>query len=223
MTCRLGLVALGDSITRGDGEPALGVPARSWALWLAEALELPYTNLAADAAVASTVVREQLPRVHADYDVAGLYVGVNDARGADWHAQRYAADLGVTLSRLRERAARVLAFTIPVDLGRPQAGHKVAEADALIRSRAAEHGAIVVELADLRGWRLRLPDAVHLTALGQLELADRAALALGASRLPSTLADPHRSRRAMVRFGARWGALLARDLMRRKVEAVRLR
>ena len=37
---RLGLVALGDSITVGDGEPALGVSCRPWALWLARALEL---------------------------------------------------------------------------------------------------------------------------------------------------------------------------------------
>ena len=36
MTTR-GLVALGDSITNGHGEPALGVPMQSWAQWLAEA------------------------------------------------------------------------------------------------------------------------------------------------------------------------------------------
>src|SRR3712207_7008642 len=34
---RRGLVALGDSITNGLGEPALGVPSQSWAQWLAEA------------------------------------------------------------------------------------------------------------------------------------------------------------------------------------------
>ena len=48
--CRLGLIALGDSITKGEGEPALGVSHRSWSLWLAEALDLPYTNRAVDGA-----------------------------------------------------------------------------------------------------------------------------------------------------------------------------
>jgi hypothetical protein len=48
---RRGLVALGDSITRGrGGTPALGVHFQSWAQWLAEALELPLTNLAGDGA-----------------------------------------------------------------------------------------------------------------------------------------------------------------------------
>ena len=45
-----GLVALGDSITNGHGEPALGVPMQSWAQWLAEALALPFTKLARDGA-----------------------------------------------------------------------------------------------------------------------------------------------------------------------------
>ena len=224
--CRLGLVALGDSITRGEGEPALGVPYRPWALWLAEALELPYTNLAANSAVAASLVSGQLPRVTASYDVAGLYVGVNDARGPDWDPDPFAALLRRALGHLAAHATHVVTFTIPVDLGRPRAGAKVGEANALIRAAAAEHGAACAELADLRGWALLLPDAVHLTALGQLELADRAAGALrfaGApvASLPSDLAEPRTDGRARLRFATRWGRMLARDLVRRRVEAWR--
>ena len=59
MTVRRGVVALGDSITRGrGGAPALGVHPQSWALWLAEALELPVTILARDGAQARDVVRK---------------------------------------------------------------------------------------------------------------------------------------------------------------------
>jgi hypothetical protein len=52
-------------------------------------------------------------------------------------------------------------------------------------------------------------------------MADRAARALGASTLPSSLIEVHDSRRARARFTARWSVLLARDVRRRAVERVR--
>lgn len=224
--CRLGLIALGDSITKGDGEPALGVSHRSWSLWLAQALDLPYTNRAVDGALASELVRDQLTGVRADYDLACLYIGVNDARGPDWDPDRFAAALDAALAHLRARATRVLTLTIPLDLGRPRAGAAVPRANALIRRLAGEHDAVCAELSDLRGWRLLQPDAVHPTALGQLEIADRAAGALAAAgvpvaRPPSAFADPDGSRRAGARFAVRWGSLLARDLAHRRLEAMR--
>src|SRR3954447_2407291 len=78
MTTTRGLVALGDSITNGHGEPALGVHSQSWAQWLAEALELPFTKLAADGARAADVLRDQVPRLRGPYDLACVYAGVND-------------------------------------------------------------------------------------------------------------------------------------------------
>lgn len=218
--CRLGLLALGDSITNGDGEPALGVPCRSWALWLAQALELPYTNLARDGAVVADVLAEQVPRVRGAFNLGCLYIGVNDVRRLDFDAPRFAADLAAALARLAEHADRLLTFTIPLDLGRPRAGAKVGTANAVIRRLAGEHGAACAALDDLCGTRLLLPDAVHLTAVGQLELADRAARALGHPRLPSRDARPA-SPLARARFARRWGAMLACDLVRRAVERVR--
>jgi len=217
---RLGLIALGDSITGGDGEPALGVPCRSWALWLAQALELPYTNLAWDGAVIADVVAGQLPRVRGEYDLACLFVGVNDVRGPRWNPARYAEDLDVALGALTAHASRVLVLTIPLDLGRPRAGRaKVAAANESIRRGAAAHGAECASLDDLRGARMLLPDAVHPTALGQLEIADRAALALGdVARLPSTLRRASVRPGARARFAARWGVMLGRDLVRRAAD-----
>jgi hypothetical protein len=52
-------------------------------------------------------------------------------------------------------------------------------------------------------------------------MADRAARALGAATLPSSLVEVHDSRRARARFAARWGVLLARDVRRRTAERVR--
>src|SRR3954452_24794695 len=61
-----GLVALGDSITNGRGEPALGVHAQSWAQWLPEALELPFTKLAGHGAPAAHAPRARGPPARAD-------------------------------------------------------------------------------------------------------------------------------------------------------------
>jgi lysophospholipase L1-like esterase len=219
--CRLGLVALGDSITYGEGGIVLGVDGRSWALWLAMALELPYSNFAVPGVDAAHVVARQLPRVRADYDLACLYIGVNDVRAPDWDAGAYEHDLRAALAGVAARAARTLTCTLPLDLGRPPAGEKVRALNAIVRSAAAAHGAVVCDLEDLAGWRLVLPDAVHPTALGQLEIADRAARALGAPRLPSSLVDVERGRRATLRFARGWAGDLRRDLVRRRVERLR--
>jgi GDSL-like Lipase/Acylhydrolase family len=219
---RRGLVALGDSITNGHGEPALGVTMQSWAQWLAEALELPFTKLARDGARASDVLRDLVPRLDGPYDVGCLHVGVNDARSLDWDAAAFERDAGDVVDALAACSERLLICTVPADLGRPRAWPKPQEASAILRAAAARHGATIVDLDDLAGPPWVLPDAVHPTALGQLEIADRAARALGAPRAPSSLVEVYSSRRARARFGARWGVLLGKDLQRRAVERVRL-
>ena len=213
-----GLVALGDSITNGHGEPALGVPAQSWAQWLAEALELPFTKLAADGALTADVLRDQVPRLRGPYDVGCVYSGVNDVRSLSFDAAAYERDLRAVAAAVAEASARLALCTLPADLGRPRAAPKPVAAGAIVRRLAAELGAVVVDLDDLAGAPWLLPDAVHPTAVGQLEIADRAARALGAPRLPSTTVEVHDSRRARGRFAARHGVLLASDLRRRAVE-----
>jgi lysophospholipase L1-like esterase len=205
------LVALGDSITRGRGmAPAYGADPRSWAAWLAEAMELPFLNLASDGAGAAGVRREQLPRVP-DCAVATLYVGVNDARRPDFDAAAFEDDVRALFAGLRERARRVAVLTIPLDLGRPRAGEDVVTANALLRSLGGE----VVSLEDFGGWRHVLPDAVHPTALGQVEIAMRAARALGAGPIDT---DAHRSLRGDLRFAPFYARQLAKDHLRRHRE-----
>lgn len=213
------LAALGDSITRGHGEPALGVHCQSWALWLAEALGYAYLGLATDGALAADVRREQLPAVPPDgVTLACLHVGVNDARSVRWDPAAYERDVAAILDGLAERAGRVLVCTLPEDVGRPPAAPKPAAASAIVRRLAATRGAVCVELVDLAGPRLLLPDAVHPTAPGQLEIADRAARALGAPRLPSELVEEDRSAGGRVRYARRYAHLLAGDLRRRARE-----
>jgi lysophospholipase L1-like esterase len=167
-----GLVGLGDSVTVGPGD------GPSWAELLARGLGLRCTILAQDGAVVADVLRDQLPRVADRHDVACLYAGVNDARGYDFDPAAYERDLRLVARALRERADRLLLVTLPLDLGRPPAAPKPAIANEAVRRVAAETGAALCVLDDLAGPALLEPDAVHPTAAGQREIADRAARVL---------------------------------------------
>jgi lysophospholipase L1-like esterase len=170
-----------------------GLGAQSWAQWLAEAMGLPFTRYAVNGATAAGVVREQVPRVTRDYDVATLYVGVNDVRNAGWDVRAYEEDLDIATGALARRSQRLALLTIPLDVGLPPAGAKVGEANAAIERVARRHGATVVDLRDFTGPRWVWADRVHATATGQVEIADRAARALGAPIPSQTVVDPPRA------------------------------
>ena len=74
-------------------------------------------------------------------------------------------------------------------------------AGAAIRRVAAATDAAVCDLDDLAGRMLLWPDAVHPTAVGQLEIADRAARALGGAVVPSSLAEVPHGTAASLRHG----------------------
>ncbi|MFP5363317.1 MAG: GDSL-type esterase/lipase family protein [Thermoleophilia bacterium] len=213
---RLGLVALGDSITVGEGTMALGVTPLSWAQWLARALDLPFTSYAVNGATTGDVLGLQLARVRAPHDVAALYVGVNDVRAPDFDAAAYERDLDAVAAGLAARADRLLILSLPEDLGRPTSAPKPAIANGAVRRVAARHGAALADLADFGGWTHVLPDAVHPTAIGQLEIADRAARALGATLLPSALLGERRGH--VARYAPHHARALVRDVARRARE-----
>jgi len=213
---RLGLVALGDSITVGEGSMALGITPLSWAQWLARALDLPFTSYASNGATAGDVLHAQLPRVRADYDIAALYAGVNDVRMPLFDPAPYEQDLDAIAAGLAPRADRLLMLTLPEDLGRPASAPKPAQANEVVRRVAARHGAVVADLSDFGRWMHVLPDVVHPTALGQLEIADRAARALEAPVLPSALVADQRA--PDLRYVPAHARALARDLVRRARE-----
>ena len=212
-----GLVALGDSITHGDGEPMLDVHCQSWAQWLAEALALPFTNLAVDGGQAGDVLREQVPRLAGPYDVGCLYTGVNDARDPAWDAAAYTRDLEAVLAALVPACDLVLVCTVPEDLGRPTAAPKPVAANAIVRAAAQRAGARIVALDDFAGAAWTLPDAVHATAAGQVEIARRALAASGLeSHAPLPQAD--RSPGALRRWRRRRARLGLQDRRRLAVE-----
>ena len=185
--CRLGVLAFGDSITNGGGELQWGVALQSWALWVARALELPYSPFAVDGARIGDVLERQLPAVPAGarYDVGCLYIGVNDVRGLDWDRPAFERGHRAALGFLNERCERVLTLTVPLDLGRPRAGAKVAEVNAAIEASARDAGALVVDLREFRARNLVMADHVHPTAFGQIAIAERALAVLARDGLPT--------------------------------------
>jgi lysophospholipase L1-like esterase len=222
--CRLGVVALGDSITNGGGELQWGVALQSWALWTARGLGLPYTPFAEDGARAADVVARQLPALAdrgpagARYDLGCLYIGVNDVRALDWDAAAFARDHAQALAALRERCDRVLAVTMPRDLGRPLAGH-VDEGNAIVEAQARAAGALLLDLRDFGARNLVMADHVHPTAFGQIAIAERALDVLAADGLavrvrPRTLVayetTPLRRLRGDVRYLLRHAKVSAR-------------
>ncbi|QEC47605.1 hypothetical protein FSW04_08470 [Baekduia soli] len=216
------VLGLGDSISCGPEEGAFGVPPRAWAQWLAEALDLPFHRLARAGAVAPDIAAGLLPRARGDYALACVHVGTNDVRAPGWDPGAYAQALETILATLAPRAQRLCVATLPLDLGRPRAGAKVAVLNAIVRAAAARHDAAVAGLDDLRGWRLVFPDAVHPTALGQLEIAERAAAALGLAARPAAIAGVMRGPRADLRYAlTRQPAHLLRDRRRRWAERAR--
>lgn len=209
-----GVVALGDSITRGrGGTPALGVHFQSWAQWLAEALALPFTNLAADGATVADVLAGQVPRLAGPYDLGLLFVGVNDARSLAWDAAAYERDVRAVANALHGACARVAVLTLPEDLGRPSCAPKPAQANAALRRLDDIE---LVELADFGGPRVVLPDAIHPTAPGMVAIARRALTALAPGvEWSSDDAEGRQSSARWIWYGGWWGKLWVKDVVRR--------
>jgi lysophospholipase L1-like esterase len=217
---RCGILAFGDSITNGGGELQWGVALQSWVQWVARGLGLPFTSYAVDGARTVDVATRQIPaysrlavRPNARYDLGCLYIGVNDVRALDWDPAGFEADHDAALGFLRERCDVVLAVTIPLDLGRPRAGAKVVQANAMIERNARHHRALILDLRGFGARNLLMADQVHPTALGQINIAERAlatldAAGIAAKHRPSALVDVNPS--ALRRLQGDWTYLYRR-------------
>jgi lysophospholipase L1-like esterase len=211
--CQLGVLAFGDSITNGGGELQWGVALQSWAQWVARALGLAITNYAVDGASAGDVVRGQVPAferlsAHPDarYELGCLYIGVNDVRGLGFSTGAFERDLRLALQFLKRHCDRILAVTIPLDLGRPRARANVVLANQVIERLAAELGALVVDLSDFRARNLVMTDHVHPTAFGQIAIAERALAVLDRDGLQART-EP----RSLIVFQTTWWKRLRGD------------
>ncbi len=211
---RFGVLAFGDSITNGGGELQWGVALQSWALWVARALGMPYSGYAFDGAVTTDVIRAQVPLfertstlgAQARFDVGCLYIGVNDVRNPAWNAAAFERDYRAALRYIAGRADRTLVLTLPLGLGLPRAGTKVADSNAVIEAAASEHGALVGDLSGMRARNHLMADRVHPTALGQIAIAQRALAVLASDGLPARVAPSE-----LISYRTTWHGRLRGD------------
>lgn len=185
-----GLVGLGDSITYANQSPKLGrLRPQSWAQWLAEALELPFTNLAFNGARAAEILNYQVPRLRGPYELATLNVGTNDLVIRSFQIGEFERTVRAVLEAMGRHADRLLLLSIATDGGERKYRSRCAEVNSLFADLAGEARAPLVRIDDLAGRRLMLPDR-HPTAIGQLTIAHRAADALRSDGLPVPLELP---------------------------------
>ena len=97
------LVALGDSITVGMGDPAADGGWRGWAALLAQTLDQPEMhNLAVLGALSGDVELGQLPAaLDLKPDLATVVVGINDTLRGNFDPVRTGASIGRTVGALR--------------------------------------------------------------------------------------------------------------------------
>ncbi|MFO7689056.1 MAG: SGNH/GDSL hydrolase family protein [Cryobacterium sp.] len=137
-------VAIGDSAAQGIGATS---PDRGYVGLLADQLRLRtgrtvrVVNLSVSGATAALAVRDQLPRFRSlSPDLVTVAIGANDI--AQWDAAAFDAEIATLFAALPGHA---LVADLPC-FHLPHNERKVAEANALLRARAAQHGLTVVAL-----------------------------------------------------------------------------
>lgn len=150
------VVALGDSLSCGEGVGLRIEPARTWVGLLAAALPgARLVRLAVAGARVGDVRAQQLPLLPEAADLATVLAGLNDVGRAGFDPAAVAADLRAVVAAARERGADVLLGRLhdPVAV-RPVPGRLA----AAVRARVAVVNRTVDDLARQRG--------VHVLDLG---------------------------------------------------------
>ena len=193
------VVALGDSLTYGEGVGVRVDPDDTWVALLTRALPAGrLVRLAVPGARVADVRTGQLPLVPGGADVATLLVGLNDVARAGFDAAAVGAELLDTVATLRSRADDVLLgrlhdaaalLPLPARVARA-ARRRIEQVNAAVDEAASWSG---VRVLDLRlvpalglpgGWSV---DRIHPSPAGHTGMAAAAIEALrSAGRRPAT-------------------------------------
>jgi lysophospholipase L1-like esterase len=103
------VLALGDSITCGEGVGVRVHLAHTWAAVLAHALDADFELLAERGARTAQMRARQAPLAVAEpAELATVLIGLNDVSRTGWHAETVAEDLRATVWSLRSAGSTVL-------------------------------------------------------------------------------------------------------------------
>src|SRR5689334_3166125 len=154
----LRFVAVGDSLTEGEGDP-VGDGRGGWAALLADGLgpAVEFTNLAVSGAQTRDVLERQLPAGLALCpDVVSVVIGVNDTLRCTFDIHAVAARLDQVYAAFRERGSVVLTaclpdpgtmLRLPGALARPLARRQRA-VNAVVHALSERHGAVHLHAAE---------------------------------------------------------------------------
>lgn len=214
-------VALGDSFTEGVGDADASRPngVRGWADRVAEVLasksdDFGYANLAIRGRKLPAILEEQLePAITLQPDLVTIHGGGNDVLRprVDLDALATAYDEGV--GRLTAAGAHVALFTIADPGLNPSlkfARGRVAVFNEWAREIAEKHGATLVDMWRMRGWKVAQimdVDRLHMSPVGHAYMAVQVLDALGVEHdtVPPAFPDvPELSRREQLATDAQW-------------------
>ena len=226
------MVALGDSISCGEGVGVAVHLAHTWVGVLAHGLGADLQLLARRGARTSDVRGAQLPvALAAEPQFATVLMGLNDVSRTGWDADRVRADLTTTVTALRAQGVLVLLVRLydpTVLLPLPARVRRAALARVAVVNDTVDSlrgpGVVVLDLASVRELRRRnawAVDRVHPGISGHRAIAASAAEVLREhgvelpNRLGPVTAHPPLGRTAELRWLARHGApYLLRGLAR---------
>jgi len=217
------VIALGDSLTCGEGVGVRVHLAHTWTAVLAHALGADLELLAQRGARTSQMRVDQLPvAVSRRAPLATVLVGLNDVSRTGWQPRQVALDLRATVQELRSEGSTVLlarlhdpTLHLPMpgwlrEMARERVAVINTEVDALVGGDVLllDLGA-VPELSVRSGWAV---DRVHPSVLGHRAMAQAALAVLRANgwrapaevSLPSAWQQPGRLAEAawLARHGA---------------------
>jgi lysophospholipase L1-like esterase len=209
-------VALGDSFTEGVGDPDPARPngLRGWADRVAEVLatqtdDFGYANLAIRGRKLPEIIAEQVePGLARKPDLVTIHGGGNDVLRPRVDLDALAAAYDEAVGRLTGSGARVVVFTI-ADPGINPVFRMIRGRTAVfnewVREIADRHGATLVDMWRMRGWKVSEvmdEDRLHLNPIGHQAIAIAVLDALAADHalaplpLPEIVEPSPRERRA---------------------------
>ncbi|WP_218038275.1 SGNH/GDSL hydrolase family protein [Acrocarpospora pleiomorpha] len=235
------LVALGDSVTEGLGDPLPGGGWRGYARLLADALgpreQVAFENLAHSGATCRDLATGQLPRaLSLRPTLASVLAGVNDTLRGDFSLPAIAHDLEAVVGGLRRTGATVLTARLPdpglmlgvPDLVRRPLTRRMRAINMILDGLAETYGTVHVDLAahpalyERRMWSV---DRLHPSVRGHHLLARLFAAELAGRGVPframpeeepsGASATAWASARWMAVEGTGWIVRRARDFLPR--------